>query len=67
MFGERVRELRIKKEMTQGELAEIVSVSSPMITQIERGTKQASAPIVGEIATALGCTTDYLIYGSHRA
>jgi len=63
MFGERVREERVKKDLTQAQLAEMVRVSSPMITQIERGTKQASAPLIGELAKVLGCTADYLIYG----
>ena len=66
MFGERLREERIKKGMSQAKLAEIVEVGSPMITQIERGTKQASAPLIAQLATALGCTSDHLIFGNRE-
>lgn len=63
MFGKRLKEKRIAKHLNQTELARIVNVSSSMINQIERGTKQASAPLIAELAIALGCTTDSLIYG----
>ena len=53
-------------QLTQTVLAKQVGVSTPMITQIERGTKQASAPLIADLATALGCTTDHLIYGEQE-
>jgi len=67
MFGERLREARISKEMTQKQLADIVGVTAPMITQIERGTKQATAPLIADLAIALNCTSDALIYESKPA
>jgi len=67
MFGSRVKELRTGRGWTQSELGKKVGVNDSMITQIERGTKQASAPLVGEIAEVLGVTTDWLIYGDKTA
>lgn len=63
MFGERLREARTKKGLSQKELADIVNVTGSMITQIERGTKQATAPLIADLAAALDCTANDLIYG----
>jgi len=66
MFGENLKKARIKKGITQKEFAEMVGVSGPMMTQIERGTKQASPPLIAEICKVLECTSDSLIYGEQN-
>ena len=63
MFGMRLKEMRLKKGLTQQQLADIVGVRDSMITMIERGTRQASAPLAGQLAEALDVTVDWLIYG----
>lgn len=60
-LGENIKMRREKLNMTQGELAEQVNVSPPMICQIERDTKTASAPLAKAIAKVLGCTLDDLV------
>ena len=60
MFGKKLKEVRIEKGMTQQQLADIVSVSAPMITQIERGTKQAGSALIADLAAALGVTPNEL-------
>lgn len=58
--GEIIREKRENKGMTQGELAEAVGVTRPMIVQIERGSKTPNMVLGGLIADVLGCTLDEL-------
>lgn len=59
-FGERVKMQREKLNMTQGELAEEVGVSRPMINQVEKGLKSPSVPVGVAIAKALGVSLSYL-------
>lgn len=54
-IGLAIREIRLKKDLTQGELAEMVGVTQSMICQLERGTKAVTVPMLLEIADALGC------------
>ena len=63
MFGNRLRELMQKQGISQADMAKRINITSSMVNQIIRGTKQATAPLIAEIAKELGCTTDYLIYG----
>ena len=63
MFGERLKEARKSYGITQEELAKRIGVHVSMIAQMERGTKQASPPLIADIATELGCSLDFLIFG----
>jgi transcriptional regulator with XRE-family HTH domain len=67
MFGARLKEARTAKGLTQRQLGDLVGVVDSMITRIERGTRQASAPLIGQLAEALGVTTDWLINGKKSA
>ncbi len=61
MFGEKVRALRLHREMTQKELAEKIGVSTRSLINYETGKchpRQAS--VVAKLAEALGVTADYL-------
>lgn len=53
-YGEKIKQFREQKGISQTQLAEMVKVSQPMITQIERGTKSLSVQLGKEIAHALG-------------
>ena len=53
--GENIKRIRLERKMTQEQLAEIIGVTRPMITQIERGTKSARMELGKEIADALSC------------
>ena len=54
-IGENLRALRMKRGLTQGELAEMVGVTRAFLCQIERGTKALSLPLAKEISEALKC------------
>lgn len=63
-FGENVRKQREELDMTQLQLATAVGVTDPMISQIERGTKNATVNLAVSIAQALHCTLNKLVYGT---
>lgn len=62
--GENVKRLRLAAGLSQTELAQKVSVSIPMICQIERGTKAPSLQLAMEIAAVLGCDVQELAEGA---
>lgn len=64
-MGNRIREERLKLNLTQEQLAENVHVSSAYIGQIERGERSASLDVLLEIVNALGVTVDYLLADSY--
>lgn len=58
--GENIRIRRESLGMKQAELAENVGISQPMLSQIERGTKNPSIQVGREIAGYLNCSMDEL-------
>ena len=63
-IGKRMRAMRKIRKLTQAELAECANLSVPYISHIENGIKQSSLQAVVNIAEALGCTADKLLYES---
>lgn len=63
-IGYRIRLIRKMRKLNQAELAERAGLSVPYISHIENGIKQASLHAVVNIAEALGCTADKLLYES---
>lgn len=59
--GKRLMEIRKAHGLTQDALAQLVGVSRPMITQIERGTKILTVPLAREIAQAMDISVIELI------
>ena len=64
-FWQRIHVIRKARKLTQAELAERANLSVPYISHIENGIKQASLQAVVNIAEALGCTVDKLLYEDH--
>lgn len=52
-FGKRVREVRLGKQMSQGDVARILGVHRSYISGIERGTRNPSLITIEKIANAL--------------
>lgn len=67
MIGERFREHRTALGMTQGELAQRLFVSQPMIAQVEAGVKMPTVGMVKLAAEIFGCSTDELILGKKES
>jgi len=53
LFGERVRELRLERDLTQEELAEATSLSVEYVSKIERGLASPSSSVIAQICDAL--------------
>jgi len=60
-FGENVRAYRIKRGLDQRELALIIGVAGPTISNIERNIKNPSLKTSEKLAHALRCTVDDLL------
>jgi transcriptional regulator with XRE-family HTH domain len=67
IIGKRIKEARVKKEMTQEELAYEMNFSVAYLSRIETGRSQINLKRLAEIAEILGVTTEYLLAGSNRA
>jgi len=53
-FGKKVKEVRLKKKLSQGDLAKILGVQSAYVSSVERGVRNISIGGVEKIAKALG-------------
>lgn len=62
-FAKRVKEARNRKNLTQEQLAEKLSISVKHMGAIEQGTKLCSVEIIVEISEQLEVSTDYLLKG----
>ena len=61
-FKERLKEKRLEAGLTQAELAEKASVTTRTIQNYEMGSrKPGNMKVIGDIASALGTTADYLL------
>ncbi len=61
-LGKNIKKRREQYDIQQNELAQRLSVSAAMINRIEQGTKDPSVSLLIQIAKALNCTVDELIY-----
>ena len=61
-FKERLKDKRLEAGLIQAELAKKASVTTRTIQNYEMGTRRPSnMKVVGDLATALGTTVDYLM------
>lgn len=61
MFSDILKELRLGKKWTQGELGQKLHVSDKTIGSWERGTRQPNLETINKIATIFEVSTDYLL------
>lgn len=62
IIGQRIREYRTSKGITQAVLAEMSGVEPSNISHIERAATKLSLPTLVSIANALEVTLDELVY-----
>lgn len=60
-LGEKIRALRLRKGLSQIELAKLAEIYQKNISRYEKGTTDPSASAIKRIADALGVSTDYLL------
>jgi transcriptional regulator with XRE-family HTH domain len=63
-LGKRIREERLRLNLTQEVLAEDVELTTAYIGQIERGERNLTLDNVVKVANRLGVTVDYLLSDS---
>ena len=60
-LGERIREARLSKELTQEALAELLGVARPTVTQWETGRREPdNVALLRSLAHHLGVSVDWL-------
>lgn len=64
--GERIREVRELKRMTQDKLAELTGISKSFLSDVENNKRNVSSDYLLRIANALGASVDYLLKGETR-
>lgn len=62
-FGDNVKKIRVEKNISQQELADMVGIHSTHVSRYERNMAQPSIEIAKKMAEALNVSVDTLIYG----
>ena len=60
-FGKKLREVRLKKKLSQGDIAKILGVHRSYISGLERGRRNPSLLTVHKVAKALDVSTNELL------
>ena len=60
-FGKKVREIRVKKGLSQGDVSRRLNLHRSYISGIERGVRNPSLKVIQKIAKALGVGIGHLI------
>lgn len=61
MFGKRLREVRMARNMTQQKLSEIVGIALRSYQCYEQGTREPPLDMLVKLADVLEVPTDYLL------
>ena len=65
-FPQRLRKMRMQKELSQSELAKIVGIHFNQISRYEKGSSQPTIDKINRLAGALDVSGDYLINGDTK-
>ena len=60
-FGKKLREVRLKKKLSQGDIARTLGVHRSYISGLERGRRNPSLITVHKVANALGVSVNELL------
>jgi len=63
-FKERIKEARVKKGLSQNQLAKAIGVHVTNISRYERGENRPTSDVLTKLANELDVTADYLMDGS---
>lgn len=61
MLGTKIKDLRLQKKLTQGELSKLVNVPQNTLSDIEHNRYEPKASSLKEYANALGVTIETLL------
>lgn len=63
-MGQRILARRKALGYTQDDIAEMISVTPPMISNLEQGKKAVRPENLAKVCKALGVSADFILYGS---
>ena len=66
LIGERLKQARVKKNLTQEILAEKLGISTAFLSRIERGSSKINLKRLVEICSILNINTGYIINGVNQ-
>ncbi len=66
MLSQRLKELRIEREKTQQDIADILGITRPAYTAYESGNRQPDYETLNKLAEFYNSTTDYLLGRSNN-
>lgn len=61
LLGNRIKDLRLEKELSQEKFALLVGIDRTYVQDIESGTRNISIVVIQKIALALGITISELL------
>ena len=61
-LGEKIRQLRKRKKITQSQLAELIGTHESHIGRYEKDQSVPTSPILKKIAEAFNVSVDYLLF-----
>lgn len=64
--GDRIREIREKRKMTQDQVATAAELSKSFLSEIENNKRNVSSQALLRIANILGASVDYLLTGESK-
>jgi transcriptional regulator with XRE-family HTH domain len=60
-FGKRIKQIRLNKKLSQGDVAKKLGIGASYISQVERGVQNVSLKGMEKLAKALGVSMKELI------
>lgn len=64
--GDRIKELRTQKKLTQGQLAKMVGLTYVQIGRYEKAKSNPSSDVLQRLAEALDTSSDFLMNGTSQ-
>lgn len=61
--GDRLKECRIMKGLSRGEMSEMLHVSTDYLARLETGTQPVTYRIIEKVAKLEGWNSDYILHG----
>lgn len=61
MFNKKLKELRLKRNLSQKELAKKLNITQTALSRLESGTTTAHEEIIVKVADFFDVSTDYLL------
>ena len=61
-FGEKIRQLRKRKNLTQGQLAKLIGTHESHIGRYEKDQTDPTSPAIRKLAEIFNVSTDYLLF-----